>query len=134
MFPLQLAIDPELRGALEELYRRRWILECLRAQREADTMPREAREAKAVDGLGALESRIPGTAYHAWGQRLGYDCWNDPGFRRDFRKMAPETVVRCYGTRTQVPVAWERPEQPRELRFRKIYPNCRSLDVEANKP
>ena len=35
---------------------------------------------KSVEGLGQKIATIPGTAYHFWGQKLGYGCWNDKAF------------------------------------------------------
>ena len=35
------------------------------------------------------EVRVPAFAYHYWGKRLGYDCWDDPAFRREFARDNP---------------------------------------------
>lgn len=33
---------------------------------------------------GYLGSRVHPESFHYWGQRLGYACWNDPGFVREY--------------------------------------------------
>ena len=88
-----MGLDPETAAALEELLRRKLLLEQLQAQRMADTMARELRQARTVNGIGALQRRIPTAAYHLWGQDLGYDCWDDGGFLKYFDRIAPEARV-----------------------------------------
>ncbi len=44
------------------------------------------REACTVEGLGQLVLRITPQAYHYWGTRLGYECWQDPQFRHEFHR------------------------------------------------
>lgn len=38
------------------------------------------------EGGGEVEMMIHPTSYHYWGQRLGYECWDDPTFRREYRR------------------------------------------------
>jgi hypothetical protein len=57
---------------------------------------------KAVEGLGSLEARIDSTSYHFWGQKLGYDCWKDKQFKREYLRDNPQAKVNCGGTRLQV--------------------------------
>ena len=38
------------------------------------------RDIRSIDGIGRLRMRIDPTLYHAWGTRLGYDCWRDGQF------------------------------------------------------
>ena len=37
--------------------------------------------------------RIPNIAYHHWGQRLGYECWDDAGFVFEFLRDNPQCRV-----------------------------------------
>ena len=34
--------------------------------------------------------------YHYWGQRLGYECWEDEQFVREMQRDNPEIRVRCH--------------------------------------
>lgn len=52
-----------------------------------------ANAAKPIEGIGELKARIPLSAYHYWGQRLGYECWNDESFVNDYIKHNPEIAV-----------------------------------------
>ena len=58
--------------------------------------------AKAVDGLGELKASIPPSAFHYWGTRLGYECWADKQFLKEFIRDNPEVAVRNRIKRTMV--------------------------------
>jgi hypothetical protein len=60
------------------------------------------RDLRSVDGIGRLRMRIDPTLYHAWGAKLGYDCWKDSQFLREVERDNPEVRVKCGGTRLQV--------------------------------
>jgi len=60
------------------------------------------RDIRSVDGIGRLRMRIDPTLYHAWGTRLGYDCWRDGQFLREVERDNPEVRVKSGGTRLQV--------------------------------
>lgn len=36
--------------------------------------------------MGRLRMRVPETAYHYWGQRLGYQCWKDKRFLAEYER------------------------------------------------
>ena len=40
--------------------------------------------------FGRLRMRITPEAYHYWGSRLGYECWQDKQFVREFMRDNPE--------------------------------------------
>jgi hypothetical protein len=61
-----------------------------------------AHEAKAIEGVGQKLGSIPADAYHYWGQRLGYECWDDKQFMTEFFQQNPETAVRNRVKRTTV--------------------------------
>lgn len=105
--------------ALMELARKEHQQEALRAQIEQEEFARHCREANAVEGLGIVRRNIAGFAFHDWAiKENSYDCWKDKSFNKYIDRIAPETKVRCYGTKIQV--GWERPcEFP--LRFKKTY-------------
>jgi hypothetical protein len=63
-----------------------------------------------VNGLGQMTMAIQADAYHYWGQRLGYRCWRDKAFRREFLRDNPgarvtsrarKTILRVQGFRDQ---------------------------------
>ncbi len=121
MNAMQLEIDPAMQAALGELYRRKWVLESLKAQREQDTLEREHREARAIPGMGEVKRRVHSFAYHDWAKKLGsYECWRDRGFTKYFDRIAPEARVKSLGAKpgngAPLQVGWER-----NVRFTKTY-------------
>jgi hypothetical protein len=62
----------------------------------------KSHESKPVEGLGKLVAQIPADAFHYWGQRLGYECWEDKQFFEEFKRDNPEVVVQNYCKRTMV--------------------------------
>jgi hypothetical protein len=61
-----------------------------------------ANAAKSIEGVGELKARIPLSAVHYWGQRLGYDCWNDETFVKEYIRDNPEVAVNNRIKRTTV--------------------------------
>lgn len=58
-------------------------------------------ERRSIDGLGAPIAEINPTAFHYWGLRLGYKCWHDKQFMREFLRDNPAARVRAHGTKAQ---------------------------------
>jgi hypothetical protein len=56
-------------------------------------------EAHTVEGMGQLVMRVTPESYHYWGRRLGYECWRDGQFRREFHRDNPSARVK-YAPRT----------------------------------
>jgi hypothetical protein len=93
-------IDPELVGQLEQELRTGWNKNRVDAAIQAKkTHEINVQRHRAVEGLGALKARIPPTAYHFWGQKLGYGCWNDKTFMKEFIRDNPECRVNSGGTK-----------------------------------
>ena len=71
---------------------------------------------------GAFESKfqIRPEFYHHWGQRLGYECWEDEQFVREFLRDNPECRVRSRTGRIMVGYA------PSGKRFHKNYGTWKS--------
>lgn len=67
----------------------------IQARMMADETPR------TLDGLGRPRMCIEGTAFHYWGQRLGYDCWKDKQFLNEFERDNPAVRIKSGGTRIQ---------------------------------
>jgi hypothetical protein len=61
--------------------------------------------------MGQHIMSIDAVAYHYWGQRLGYECWADPQFRREYMRDNPGVRVKTtFKARSN---GWEKPkDQP----------------------
>lgn len=61
-------------------------------------------ERAALEGMGRLRMEVDADVYHYWGQRLGYECWNDPQWLREFERDNPEVRVPQRPRRTSIVV------------------------------
>jgi hypothetical protein len=50
------------------------------------------------DGGGYQDMMIDPISYHYWGQRLGYECWDDAQFIREYKRDNPESRVKTVGS------------------------------------
>ena len=80
----------------ELAYRRQQKLDkCLREMAQAAKVGGERLTLQGdSDGGGEVTMMIHPTSYHYWGQRLGYECWEDPGFRREYLRDNEAARVR----------------------------------------
>lgn len=62
-------------------------------------------ERRFIDGIGQVKMTITPTAYHYWGQRLGYQCWKDKQFQMEFLRDNPEVRVRSRSSKTMIGAA-----------------------------
>ena len=97
-------VPPDLRKRVQEELLRGWRMEETKAKASAkqSAVFNHANEARSIEGVGQLKARIPLAAWHYWGQRLGYECWEDKSFLDEFLRDNPETAVRNYAKRTCV--------------------------------
>jgi hypothetical protein len=97
-------VPPDLRKRVQEELLRGWRMEETKAKASAkqSAVFNHANEARSIEGVGQLKARIPLAAWHYWGQRLGYECWEDKSFLNEFLRDNPETAVRNYAKRTCV--------------------------------
>jgi hypothetical protein len=51
------------------------------------------------DGGGFVDMMMDPVSYHYWGRRLGYECWDDPQFRREYKRDNPAARVRTQSNR-----------------------------------
>jgi len=51
---------------------------------------------------GYSRAMIDPASYHYWGQRLGYDCWDDEQFMREYLRDNPLARVKNISSRIQV--------------------------------
>lgn len=93
-------------GVVEEFRKGRVAKEVATRNKQPRVQAAIAREYgttnRSIDGVGRLRMAVSSTAFHYWGQRLGYECWNDPQFLREFERDNPAVRVKCGGTRIQV--------------------------------
>lgn len=97
-------IPPHLLREVERELIRGFDMQRVRATAEAKQSAyfRNQAEAHSIDGIGQLDMQIPLDAFHYWGQRLGYECWDDETFKREFKRDNPEVAVRNYAKKTVV--------------------------------
>ena len=83
--------------ALQERRRRR----CLAEARAAAKVGSVARPV----GGATVDMRVHPHSFHYWGQRIGYECWNDASFQREYKRDVPEARVRTVCTRPTLSLA-----------------------------
>ena len=57
------------------------------------------------EGGGFVEYMVHPVSYHYWGRRLGYECWDDKSFVREYLRDNPAARVKSMSNRTTVTVA-----------------------------
>lgn len=84
-------------------------LEFRRSKRAANMRTEMALAAKAggtrrIMREGEMDAHVDAmfhpTSYHYWGQRLGYQCWEDPAFVAEYKRDNPEARVRQRNVKT----------------------------------
>jgi hypothetical protein len=92
-------------GVVEEFRKGRHAKEVatlLKAPRLQDMVARaQPLEQRSIDGMGGVRMAITPEAYHYWGRRLGYACWSDEQFLREFERDNPNVRVKAKGTKIQ---------------------------------
>ena len=108
-----IEIDGELAHKLEQELRTGWHKNRVEAEVQAKQAAKYTKmRHKSVDGLGQKIASIPGAAFHFWGQKLGYGCWDDKAFMAEFLRDNPECRVNSGGTK-EISVGWAPPSNPR---------------------
>lgn len=89
------ALGVSLEDVLHELdYRRRRRYErALATQRAAARLQGERKPIRGGDVGGEVDFQLHPVFYHYWGQRLGYECFDDPQFVRELKRDNPEVRV-----------------------------------------
>jgi hypothetical protein len=104
------AIPSDLLPQMLEEFRTGWALRKVQAKANAKLLGKlNQEEHNHVEGLGEMTMRIPVESYHYWGKRLGYDCWRDAGFRKEFLRDNPECRVNSKAAKTTVRVEGRKP-------------------------
>lgn len=108
-----IEINAELAESLEREFRLGWLKNRVDAEVKAKQAQKFARlRHKSVEGLGQKIASIPGEAFHFWGHKLGYECWDDRGFMKEFLRDNPECRVNSGGTK-EISVGWVPASSPR---------------------
>lgn len=103
--PVSESIPDELLLPMLEEFRTGWNLRKAQAEAQKKAMVALNRQLhKHVDGLGQLTARIPADSYHYWGQRLGYACWKDDSFVKNYFRDNPECLVNSKAENTTLRV------------------------------
>jgi len=93
-------------GVVAEFRKGRVAREVMTLQRQPEIQAGIAQQWKqdcrSLEGLGRVRMAISADAFHYWGRRLGYDCWKDKQFLREFERDNPAVRVKCGGTKVQV--------------------------------
>ena len=95
------------------------------------------RETRSVEGMGELKARINPTSYHYWGKRVGYKCWDDRKFIKEYLRDNPESRVNGVSGKVQVGYGGDKPmgyyDTPvGRVTFRKVYGVNERVEVDAN--
>jgi hypothetical protein len=76
---------------------------------EAAAAQGERRFLQAPDGFGGeVGMMVHPESFHYWGQRVGYGCWSDAGFVREYLRDNPAARVKNHSRQTTIAV----PELP----------------------
>lgn len=104
--PLDISqLDGDQQREFLEHRHTRDVLAVLKAEEESLRMARALQERglregrKSIEGLGAPVAEIPQTSFHYWGRRLGYQCWHDEQFVREYLRDNPQARVKAKGTK-----------------------------------
>lgn len=97
---------PSLVAELNDFLRNQHIAERVLTETRQRKAARELQfNRKSMNGLGRPRLEVDSYAYHLWGQKLGYKCWKDPQFLREFERDNEHCRVRAKGTR-DIHVGW----------------------------
>jgi hypothetical protein len=98
------SLPGELRDAVAARLRQRVLSQCDQAFTDSKAIGAEnnSRAYRHVEGMGEMKASIPATAYHYWGQREGYDVWQDKKFMKKYREDNPDVKVNTVSGKTQV--------------------------------
>jgi hypothetical protein len=99
---------------------------------------KEARKESYVTSFGQHKARIETTSYHYWGKRLGYKCWGDRKFIKEYLRDNPESRVKSAGgKKAQVGYGGKKPhgyyDTPRgRVTYRKVFGPNERVEIDAN--
>lgn len=98
-----LVNEPWLIAELDKFVRNEHIAERVLAETRQRRIAAElGQDRRAINGLGRPRLEVDNYSYHIWGQKLGYQCWKDKQFLREFERDNPHARVKSTGTKLQV--------------------------------
>ena len=90
--------DPDLASDVVKELKTGWRMQAVQAEINTRKKLQEAkikRESKHIDGVCVHRLRVDPTSYHYWGQRLGYECWSNEQFIKEYGRDNPSASVIC---------------------------------------
>lgn len=87
------------RQVVDELCRG-WRIDQYLAEERQRQIAAAQPEKCTIDGLGQTVLSITPDSFHFWGQKLGYQCWKNKQFRREFARDNPDARVRTVPRKT----------------------------------
>jgi len=105
---------------------------------QSEGIAREAKKDSYTTSFGQHRARIEATSYHYWGKRLGYGCWNDRKFIKEYLRDNPESRVKAAGSKNvTVGYGGKKPHGYYDtpvgrVTFRKVYGRNTRVEVDAN--
>ena len=119
------------------LFRRRFHERVAKATAVLAAIGRQNREARPIE-QGYVDARYEPESYHYWGNRLGYECWQDPQFVREYKRDCE--YCRVHNRNPNPTVGWvpgfeaanayrlrilrsETATETNSTRFKKVYPS-----------
>jgi hypothetical protein len=119
-------LDTRVVEGLKKRLKREWAVKRTLLEIESRRYARARIEnRKSVDGVGRPRLEVPTESYHYWGQRLGYQCWRNEQFLREYERDNPQTKVKAAGTKPQFGFVGGWQATPRK--FVKKYDSCEQL-------
>ena len=108
----------EVIAAFKELKRKKAELEFAKIARSGG----ERRFLQSPSGWGGeVGMQIHSASYHYWGQRLGYQCWSDAQFVKEYLRDNPYARVKNRAAQVTVAVTATLGDTPAPKRFSKSY-------------
>jgi len=86
---------------LVEEFRKGELLKLVKAKKKQVASAAATGERKFFGDQGEVQFQIRPEYFHHWGQRLGYECWDDPQFVREFLRDNPSCRVDSRSTKIQ---------------------------------
>jgi hypothetical protein len=110
-----------LTGLVMEELRKGELLKQVRARERQGLIQKKRGEQKYLRSGGVMTSMIPPESFHYWGQRLGYECWEDDGFVREFLRDNAECRVHARAANASVGWRAESMAHGAERKYHKNY-------------
>lgn len=114
-------IPEELQAEMLKEFKTGWNFRKVVAEAQAQHVGQiNQMQHRSLDGIGRLRMRVDPDSYHYWGQRLGYQCWQDKSFLDQYEKDNPYCRVNSTGTKLQFGFDAE-PPSTRHVKYRKVF-------------